>query len=180
MADLYSKNVETYNSMSDFDKSILSWTCSVWEPEDLKEISDNGINIARSLKESKKRLNTEGFTEEEFDNGWPESLYEEIRNAVNSVFPEFSQAIKDNYDPERICISATCKFEKPHRFSLLNTSKHFTTKIFHLEEDEIYLGIYRLWEDLMSSNELRISDLEWIINAIPSIATGKIKSDYSF
>lgn len=180
MVNLHTKNLEYFKSLNDFDKSLLGLCCNIYEDEDIHDVSESGINICNTLKETKTRLKTMGFTDEEKDNYISERLFEMIRDEIKSVFPSFYKAVRDNSDPERIIVSAVCKLEKPHTFKSIAGEK-FTTKVIVLQDEtDIYLGKKNLWDDLMSSDEFRVSDVEWLLKAIKTMTYGKIKHEYSF
>ena len=143
-------------------------------------MSESGVNICKMLKETKIRLKPSGFTDEEKDDYISERLFEMIRDEIKSVFPSFYKAVRDNSDPDRIVVSAVCKLEKPHTFKSIADDK-FTTKVIVLQDDtDIYLGRRNLWNDLMSSDEFRVMDVEWLLQAIKTMTCGKIKHEYSF
>lgn len=103
-----------------------------------------------------------------------------IRDEIKSVFPSFYKAVRDNSDPDRIVVSAVCKLEKPHTFKSIGGDK-FTTKVIVLQDEtDIYLGRRNLWDDLMSSDEFGVMDVEWLLQAIKTMTCGKIKHEYSF
>lgn len=177
MANLYSKNIVAFKSLNELDLSLLRWFYGCSTMEDLKYISEDEIDIANFLRDKKKQLNSTGFTEDDYDSGIPEEIYEEISAAIRSGIPDFNEAMENDCS-EQVIISAICKFEKPHAFKFLRDNIRFSTKMVYLQDDEIFLGKYNLWEDLISCNNLRIKDILWLLNAISTLKCEKIKRTY--
>ena len=177
MADLYDQNIAAFKALNSDDSDILRWFTGYCTKEDVKYLSEYGIDIAKFIRDKKKQLNSIGFSEDERDSGIPEQIFEEISYAIRSKIPDFNDAASENEDSENLIISVACKLDKPHRFKLLG-NKSFSTKMVYLQDEEIFLGKYNLWEDLLSGNSLKLKDIQWLLNALPTLKCGKIKREY--